>query len=275
MTPRAVGREGRATKRQWTADEREARSQKMRAAWADGRFADRKPLRHARAWSRAEDAILAELAGTMPIAELTAELSRRSGMERTETAVRVRATRTGVSLWPGGFGLGDIERNFRLDHRAIVRCWLEPGILHGRRWAGRGPFDGWWIEPAEVERFIRECAWAYDWERIPAGRWRSLAEVAHKADPWLHYDQVMAYVGLSKTNLDKWRRRGLVPHRIRPKSGPGGYVMVRAHDLVGIKASIEAAQAEARERSLAKILEWSRTAERDERGRTLPRWRAA
>jgi hypothetical protein len=54
-----------------------------------------------------------------------------------------------------GYSLRDLERIFGVDHRTIVRDWIEPGLLVGRRWSGRGPHSGWLFEPATVDSFFR------------------------------------------------------------------------------------------------------------------------
>ena len=221
----------------------------MRQAWADGKFANRRKGMHPRHWTPEQNRVFTELAGTMPIVEITEELERRFHIRRTTASLRIQAKRLGISLWNRGYSLTELERVFRLDHRAIVRNWVTPGLLAARRWQGRGPNDGWWFDQAEVERFARECGWAYDVDRMQPGHpLTRLAEVAHRADPWLTYQDLLRYLGLkAEVNLDRWRRRGLVPHKRRPKSGPGQRIVIRGRDFPAIKAAIEAARAASRE----------------------------
>ncbi len=63
-----------------------------------------------------------------------------------------------------GYTLRDLERVFGMDHRTIVRRWIEPGLLVGRRWSGRGPHNGWLFDRATVDAF---------------GRARSMTRYAH------------------------------------------------------------------------------------------------
>ncbi|MEW6048205.1 MAG: hypothetical protein AB1609_17300 [Bacillota bacterium] len=198
-------------------------------------------------WTPAEEQLLCQLAGTMDLGEIARILSERFGVPRTRNAVDVRCQRLGVSHWAKGMSLTEMERLFGLDHRAIVRHWVDTGLLAARRWSGRGPHPGWWFEPADVERFIREHPWAYDWTRMKRGhRLTRLAEVVNRADPWLPYEQLRRYVGIAKVNLDRWRRRGLVPHKRRPGAGGYGQIVIRARDFRPIKQAIERARAEAR-----------------------------
>lgn len=233
-------------RRALTDAEREQRSLWMRQAWAEGRFANRRKGMHPRAWTREQDDTLAQLVGSMPIEEVVEALNRRFWTTRTVHAVTNRVKDLGLSRWVRAYGLIEIERIFAVDHRVIVKHWVEPGHLAGRRWAGRGPNQGWWFEPAEVERFVRECGWLYDVGRMrPGHRLTRLGELAYRQDPWLTYQDLAKYLGLSsEVNLDRWRARGFVPHKRRPKSGPGQRIMVRGRDFPAIRAAIEAARAQ-------------------------------
>ncbi len=221
---------------------------RMRSAWAKGKFDNRRRGIPWDAWTPEEEALLRQLAGTMDLAEIARVLTERFGIPRSVNAVDVRCQRLGISHWRQGYCLRDIELIFRLHHRAIVRWWVQPGLLRGERWSGRGPNQGWVFHETDVERFIREYPWAYDWTRMKRGHPLSrLAEVVNRADPWLTYEDLRRYVGIARVNLDRWRRRGLVPHQFRPKGGPGqGRIIVRARDFRAIKAAIEAARADAK-----------------------------
>ena len=216
----------------------------MRRYWSEGRFAGKRRSIRPDAWSRDEYELLERLAGTMEIERIAERISEQSRIPRTANAVKVKIQRRGLSRWVRGMSLMEIERLFGLDHRPIIKHWVTPGLLVGRRWSGRGPNAGWWFEPSDVEAFIRRYPWAYDWKQMqPRHRLTSLAEMVNRADPWLTYEELGHFVGLSSSNLDKWRRRGLIPFQRRPKGGPDGYIMVRARDLRSIKANIEAARA--------------------------------
>lgn len=237
-------------------EQRAVRREQMQAAWASGRFANRRRGMHPRHWTPEQNRAFTALAGTMPIAEIADALERRFLIRRTTASLRIQAKRLGISLWSGGYGLGELERIFKLDHRAIVRNWVNPGLLAGKRWKGRGPNEGWWFEPSEVERFVRECGWAYDVRTmLPGHRLTRLAELAHKVDPWLTYQDLMCFLGIKgQVNLDRWRERGLIPHKRRAKSGPGQRIVVRGRDFPAIKAAIEEARAAAREANRVRFM---------------------
>lgn len=213
---------------------------------ADGR---RKGM-HPRRWTTEQDGWLRSRAGTLPIGELTDALNARFHATRTPEAVRIRAVRLGLSLWPRGYSMRDLERAFGASHHTIIPHWIEAGHLHGRRRAGRGPYDGWWFADAEVERFVRECGWLYHRERIKAGHpLARLAEVAHRADPWIFgLDAVGRALGMATVQVKKWSGRGLIPHRRRPSAGKGaGEMAVRGRDVPAIRAAIAEARERARE----------------------------
>lgn len=223
-------------------------------------------------WTPEQDDALRQMAGTVPREELQAAWLRRTGLERTQTALIVRCKRLGISARARGLSMTELERITGVDHRVINRAWLAPGLLQGRRWQGRGPHPGWWFELAAVERFIRAAPWLLQLPRMaPGHRLTQLVETLHRADPWRTRAELMAYLGIrSHVNLDRWVRRGLVPHQWRPKSGPGqGWMMIRGRDFPAIKAAIEAARAEGRARSRLRLSQRMRTAPRDAQGHVL------
>jgi hypothetical protein len=133
-----------------------------------------------------------KLLGTYEPAEIDAKLNERFGMDRTACAVIQRLKRRGVSRWMEGYSLRDLERIFGVDHQTIVRRWIEPGLLIGRRWSGRGPHKGWFFAPQTVEAFVRAHVYAIDCARMPPGhpltqvatmetrrqRWSSVSDLA-------------------------------------------------------------------------------------------------
>jgi hypothetical protein len=95
-----------------------------------------------RRWTEPEDALLDALLGICQPSEIAARLNARFGLDRTACAVIQRLKRRGRSRWMEGLNLRDLERIFGVDHRVILRWWVLPGLLVGRRWSGRGPPPG-------------------------------------------------------------------------------------------------------------------------------------
>jgi hypothetical protein len=250
-------------RRPMTDDEREQRRRQMQAAWADGKFAHRRKGMHPRHWTPEQDDVLSRLAGTRPISEIADALERRFYVRRTEPSVRIRAKRLGVSLWMGGYGMRDLERIFGFDHRVIVTHWIEPGHLAGRRWQARGPNPGWWFEASEVERFIRECGWLVDLQRMPRGhRLTRLVETVQRAEPWITgLDGIGRILGMAPVQVKKWMGRGLIPYRRRPVAGSGGLLCVRGRDIPMIRAAVTEARAKSRAANIARFTAWRRQAD--------------
>ena len=81
-----------------------------------------------------------------------------------------------------------------------------------------------------------------------------LAELLHRADPWLRWSEAAAYLG-EVPAAKYWLRRGLVPHQ-RRRVGPGsagmaGTIMVRARDLTAIAEAIGSVRQHLRQRRAA------------------------
>ena len=242
-----AARRRRRVYRPLSAEARAALSERMRCSWADGAFAGRRSPRHLRAWMPEQDRWLREHGGSLPLAELTAAFNASFLIDRSPASLRIRAKRIHVSLWTRGWSLRQVELLFGVDHRAIVRWWVEPGLLPATRWAGRGPHAGWWFDEHDLDRFIRDCGWAYDWRQVQVGsRLTLLAETVARSDPWRSYAELAAHVGISLTNLEGWRRRGVGPCRRRSGAGTFGQIMVRGRDFLAIKASIVEARPRAR-----------------------------
>lgn len=247
-------------RRPMTAEERDQRCQWMRQAWADGRFKNRRKGMHPRHWTPEQNRVFSELAGTRPIAEIATELERRFYLTRTTASLRIQAKRLGISLWQGGYSMRDLEAVFGFDHRVIARHWVKTGHLHGRRWTGRGPNDGWWFEHNEVERFIREHGWFVDLARMPKGHQLTrIAETALRTNPWVAgLDAIGRVLEMAPVQVKKWMGRGLIPHERRPVAGPGGMLCIRGRDVPAIRAAITEARAHSRETNRARFTAWRR-----------------
>src|SRR5262249_46748189 len=115
-----------------------------------------------RRWTKPEDDLVDELVGNVELQEIVSRLGDRFKIERTVPGLVSRLKRRGRSHWREALSLHDLERLFGVDHRAISRTWIDAGLLVGTRRTGRGPHDGWLFTADEVERFIRDCAFAYD-----------------------------------------------------------------------------------------------------------------
>jgi hypothetical protein len=185
------------------------------------------------AWLLAEDRRLAQLAPLLEVPQLAAELANEFGIPRTPQAVRRRAASLGVRVPLRWMSLADIERLFGVDGGTVLRRWMASGALRVLPRSGRGRAPNWRFRETDVEAFIRAHPWLYDWRRMQAAhRFRSLAEVIHKADPWLTLGEAKLQSSLSIKQLRRLIARDMLPHERRWHGcGPWGQIVVRAADL--------------------------------------------
>src|SRR6266542_2484953 len=88
-----------------------------------------RPLQPVPSLDSAEDEIVDQLLGKYEPAEIAAKLNERLGLDRTACAIIQRMKRRGKSRWMLGYSVRDLERILGVDHRRIVRRWIEPGLL--------------------------------------------------------------------------------------------------------------------------------------------------
>lgn len=202
------------------------------------------------AWDAMQDARLVALAGTIPPREIVDTMSAEFGIPRTLASIRIRAKRLGVSVAEPGLSMRQMERLFNQDHR-VIETWVAQGLLPGRRRPPMGPYPGWSFMLPDVERFIREESWAYDWRKMQLRHpLRALAESISRRDPWCSRDQLARYLGFTTpSSLTRWFDAGLIPHvRRKTRQSTVVQIVIRASDFPAIKEAIEAARIEGQKR---------------------------
>ena len=194
-------------------------------------------------WRREECDWLKEHAGEWPVEELTARYNAEFATARTVDAVKTAAKspKVNVSLWMRGLTMRDLARIFGAAPHTIRLRWVGAGLLPERRWDGRGASRGWWFMESDVERFIEEHVYAYDWRRMAPGPWRRLGETAARADPWIEWLDACRMLGFTgrTPSADTWRKRGVIPYERRHNRGASGRIMVRARLIRSIRTEIE------------------------------------
>ena len=172
------------------------------------------------------------LLGVCQPGEIAARLNVRFGLDRTACAVIQRLKRRQRSRWMEGLSLRDLERIFGVDHRAIIRWWILPGLLLGRRWSGRGPHQGWIFEPADVRAFIRAHVYEIDVDKMRPGHpFTRLASLEARRQRWCSCAELASYSGQSASMVRRLVRRGLVPHQRRHGAGRSGEIRVRSDEF--------------------------------------------
>lgn len=207
---------------------------KARKLKRDGRY-------YRRPWTEEEETYLAENWGVVS----TKSIARHLG--RSSDALKIRTTRVlKIAKKDNVYTMRQTARIFGVDDKTPLR-WAERGWLKCKR-AGYhcGGGIAWNFSHESIERFIVKMGWAYDWRRMGnEGYFRHLAEKINMADPWLMLPEVCEYLGWSRAKADRWRRRGLIPYKWRPKQqqhgNQTGIVVVRKRDLADVKECVAAA----------------------------------
>jgi len=185
-----------------------------------------------RRWTDPEDALVDSLVGTLELTGIAVRLSRRFGLERTPTGISSRLKRRRKSRWMNGLSLRALERIFGLDHRSILRWWVDPVLLVGRRWSGRGPARGWLFEMPDVKQFIREHVYMLDVARMEPGHpLTQLAALESRCQAWRSVAELAAYLQVSEKVVRRAAQDGLIPHKRAPGGGRFGTIRVRADNF--------------------------------------------
>lgn len=197
---------------------------------------DRSQRAYHRNWTEREDDWLSDHWGVMGDDAIAARL------RRSVVAVAVRAKRLGLTRRLAVYSASDVARLFGVGSKAVV-VWAERGWVEARRSPIRcGPNRVWSFSERSLDRFVRDCGWAYDWRRMEPGEYLSnLAKRVDSADPWLTIPEVSRLLGRSPCFIRRWISRGVLPFRRRPKQqhagDPAGLIVVRKSDLDGFLAS--------------------------------------
>lgn len=218
----------------WTPERRAAFGQRTKERWAAGQFATRRKARHRHAWSAAEDAVLQRDAGRQTVTELAVAIAAL-GMQRTETAVRIRLKRLGLTSGVySGLTARQVGVLFGIDAKTVTHAWVARGWLSGVRTCSLAG-AAWVFRDEHLDAFIRGYGYAFDWRLMRGGRWRSLAETLDRVDPWLTAQQAAAALGVKPgTLLNHCARGWLRTERRFEKSGAqSGRFMLRRSWLRG------------------------------------------
>lgn len=210
------------------------------------RLSRRAPSRYWR-WTADEDRYLADHVGELLLPELTAGVNAIHGRDRRSAAVRERLSLLGISRrdrrWYSANRLAPI---LGVDGWMIGR-WIETGRLRARRMGAAVHKQGnpWRIEPADIEAFIREYPWEYDWRTIrPSHPFALLARTVQGRNPYLTFDQARRHLRIGGSALQRRLQCGLIVGAVRvtpwERSGSPERSMWRipAAALVGVPADL-------------------------------------
>lgn len=153
-------------------------------------------------WSAAEVDYLERWFGR----KTDAALARKLG--RTVVGLRLKAKRLGLRKMDAGMTGREVERIFGFPHGdgRVQKVWLATGLLRATRGGWDGPNPGWLIEPAELERFIRDHPEHVDVDRMPDSVYRDLAA----RNRWVSLREVHRLTGRGHHAVAKLIRDGTV-----------------------------------------------------------------
>ena len=132
-----------------------------------------------RHWSAQEVSYLEQYFGRVSDEHIAAHLAR------PVQGIRLKAKRLGIRKHHVGLNAGNVAAIFGVDRTTIVD-WIHTGLLPARRAYQVGPNRVWLIRDQDVEGFIRESGQYVDYDKMPDGyykhlaeqhRWHSLAEI--------------------------------------------------------------------------------------------------
>jgi len=173
-------------------------------------------------WDPIELAVLKEFAGRLSAVDIARRCTEVSGARRTSASVCAKAEALGLCLFRLGHTVNETAALFGV-HAVTVRHWRAAGYIAGVAWGAKG--SHWVFQTDEIEAFIRAEPWAFDASRMAPGRYRSLAEVVQRRDPWIRASVAAAAAGLGETALYRYLKQGLV--ECKQRNGHNGAVMVR------------------------------------------------
>lgn len=197
-------------------------------------------------WTDAEREMIRELAGTMSMRAIAEAVTERYQIRRTWHGVEKVAGEMGVLLGrsPDLFSVTEFARLVGVHREFAVRHVVKPGLVQssiwdgGRRKSAEPSMVMRVIHRSEVERFLREYPWMYDWAMVQPGPLRLLAEVVNRRDPYLSRKDAARLLGVQPSTLGYWVRRGVLSPKIRPGGGHDLH-MFRAAELPEALTAIE------------------------------------
>lgn len=177
-------------------------------------------------WTRAEVAYLEAKFGAVPDQTLARKLGR------TVVGIRLKAKRLGLHKRTVGHTVRQVAEIFGTDSSAIGKVWIRHGLLKARATVWQQSHGGtrasyWIVDPADIERFIREHPEWVDVEKMPDSPYRDLAA----CDPWISLPEVHHRTGRGLHQVALLCRAGEIRGRKR-----GSHWFVPVADLPLIRS---------------------------------------
>lgn len=166
-----------------------------------------------RPWNRAEHWTAAEVEylETWYGRRTDALIAKKLG--RSVEGLHLKARRLGLRKRDAGMTGREVAAIFGIDSGTIGKTWIKRGLLRASRAAyWQGPYPVHIVDPADVERFIREHPEYVDVAKMPDSPYRDMAA----RDPWISLPEVHRLTGrnnhavadLVAAGVIRGRRRG-------------------------------------------------------------------
>lgn len=212
----------------------------MRSQYAEGVRAwspNANLLRPSR-WTTEHDDLLHSLVGTADLPTLARTVSARTGVTRTEQAVKRRLDRIGISrLERRPLTTGEVARMLGMSRNNLLETWVGTGRLRAERWRG-GPHGMLVYDRDELARFVRAWAESLDVGRMRDSGLKALGRAAARGRLGLDTRTAARLAGVSPHVARALCAAGLVPsaRRVRRRgSGAGGGWVVDRADVEAIR----------------------------------------
>lgn len=161
-------------------------------------------------WQPEEEALLRDLAGTVPVAEITRRLNERFGTRRRAGGVQARAGKLGVSTRVEGLMPACEVRVILGVGWAPLLRFLRSGLLPAAR-PSVGPGGDWGIAATDLRAFLAAHPDLVRWRDMPEGPWRELARAAALRSDWLTTVEYQRLTGQGWGTIHRLIGAGMIP----------------------------------------------------------------
>lgn len=227
-------------RRWWTPERKAARAAEIRRQYAEGRRSWHPNANLARAshWQPEQDALLRDLVGRHDLGTIARTLTERTGVTRTEQAIKRRLDRLGISrLELRPYTTGEVARMLGMSRNNLLETWVGSGRLRGTRWRG-GQHGMLTYRRAELERLVREHAESLNVARIRDSQLKALAQAVMRGRVGVGTREVEGLTGVPHQIQVALYQAGLVPSARRVRrfgGGAGGCWLIDRADIEAVR----------------------------------------
>jgi excisionase family DNA binding protein len=161
-----------------------------------------------------ERGMLRELAGVVPVEEITRRMNERFHTRRRPNGVQTWLSRLGLSaVCADLLTAREIYRILCTNPSEVARLLAIGAIVSVRKSAGQG--GEWGVRPAALETYMREHPERLNLSLMLPGRWRDIAQAILRRSPYLTSEEAARYLKLSASELRRRLHGGRIPGAIK------------------------------------------------------------